>query len=56
MYAKYFNHHRTENALLHRGADQKAETTNGMKWANVVSDVPKCFRIKFRCPLKKSVY
>ena len=51
MYAKYFNHHRTENALLHRGADQKVEATNGMKWANVVSDVPKCFRIRFRCPL-----
>ena len=46
MYAKYFNHHRTENALLHRGADQNVEATNGMKWTNVVSDVPKYLKIK----------
>ena len=39
MYARYFNHKQTENALLDRGAaDKHVESLNSMKWPNMVRD------------------
>ena len=47
MYAKYFNHNQTANALLHRGADQHIETENYMKWATLVSNAQNILKIAF---------
>ena len=45
MYAEYFNHHQTANALLHRGADQHVETANDMKWETLVSNIQNILKI-----------
>ena len=39
MYARYFNHKQTENALLDRGAEQDVEGLKRMKWPDIVREI-----------------
>jgi len=39
MYARYFNHKQTENALLDRVAEQDVEGLNRIKWPDIVREI-----------------